>query len=240
MKILSLDTSATPVFAAIETDESNQIQTVQTRVLEQSRGLSRDIILAINGALEEAGWNLDDLDAIAVGLGPGSWTGLRVGISTAKTIAQARSLPLFGIPTFDAFVPTAKATNDVSFYAVAPCRAGEIYVKSWQAREGQWVSSKAEQIITLENIAEQLRASSQETLIITLQGQNVAPETIADSQRQVIEISPRDLAQNLALLAAKRLQKGERDDPLALNPLYLAPSSAERVRAERLAREGNK
>ena len=149
MKILSLDTSATPVFAAVETDESNQIQRMHTRVLEQPRGLSRDIILALNGALEEATWSLSDLDAIAVGLGPGSWTGLRVGISTAKTLAQSRGLPLFGIPTFDAFVPTTKLNNDASFYAVAPCRAGEIYAKSWLVREGRWVLSRAEQIITL-------------------------------------------------------------------------------------------
>jgi tRNA threonylcarbamoyladenosine biosynthesis protein TsaB len=229
MKILSLDTSATPVFAAVEVDANNQIQDFHIRVLEQSRGLSRDIILAISGALEEAGWSLNDLNAIAVGLGPGSWTGLRVGLSTAKTLAQTRNLPLLGIPTFDAW---AANERDNLFYAVAPCRAGEIYARSWQA---------GERILTLQNATDEIQAAAQTVYLMGLEGQNAARQRADllpdDHKIQVIEIAPQDIAQNLALLATERLRNGERDDPLSLNPLYLAPSSAERVRAEKLARE---
>lgn len=229
MKILSLDTSATPVFAAVEVGKDNQIENFHIRVLEQSRGLSRDIILAISGALEEAGWSFNEIDAIAVGLGPGSWTGLRVGLTTAKTLAQTRNLPLLGIPTFDAL--TANENHNL-FYAVAPCRAGEIYVKSWQA---------GERILTLQNAADEIQSAAQTVYLMGLEGQNTARQIADllpdDHKTQVIEITPPDVAKNLALLAAERLQNGERDDPLSLNPLYLAPSSAERVRAEKLARE---
>ncbi|HEY0076894.1 MAG TPA: tRNA (adenosine(37)-N6)-threonylcarbamoyltransferase complex dimerization subunit type 1 TsaB [Abditibacteriaceae bacterium] len=232
MKILSLDTSATPVFAAVEVGKDNQIQNFHIRVLEQSRGLSRDIISAISGALEEAGWSLDDLDAIAVGLGPGSWTGLRVGLSTAKTLAQTRNLPLLGIPTFDAFASDVFLANHRLQYAVAPCRAGEIYAKSWQA---------GERILTLQNAADEIQSAAQTVYVMGLEGQNAARQITDllpdDNKTQVIEITPQDIAKNLALLAVERLRNGERDDPLSLNPLYLAPSSAERVRAEKLARE---
>lgn len=68
----------------------------------QPRQLSRDIIAGIDAALHRAGWTLDDVDALAVGLGPGSWTSLRIGLSTAKTLAQARNWRLAGVPTFDA------------------------------------------------------------------------------------------------------------------------------------------
>ena len=233
MKILSLDTSATPVFAAVEVDNSLQIQNIHARVLEHSRGLSRDIILALNGALNDAGWSLDELDAIAVGLGPGSWTGLRVGLSTAKTLAQARNLPLLGVPTFDAFLSSEKINHHGSYFAIAPCRAGEIYAKSWQAIGGQLTALKNEQIITLQSMADEM-STSQDAFVIVQEGQSSAQQIVADLQAQIIEVTPQDLVQNLALLAAARLQKGERDDPLSVNPLYLAPSSAERVRTEKL------
>jgi tRNA threonylcarbamoyl adenosine modification protein YeaZ len=82
----------------------------------QPRQLSRDIIAGIDAALHRAGWTLDDVDALAVGLGPGSWTSLRIGLSTAKTLAQTRDWRLAGVPTFDAMAQAvwrfARARHD--------------------------------------------------------------------------------------------------------------------------------
>ena len=82
----------------------------------EPRQLSRDIIAGIDAALHRAGWTLDDVDALAVGLGPGSWTSLRIGLSTAKTLAQTRDWRLAGVPTFDAMAQAvwrfARARHD--------------------------------------------------------------------------------------------------------------------------------
>ncbi len=245
MKILSLDTSSSPVFAATLVNEANQIETAHTQVLEQSRQLSREIITAISTALDKADWTLDDLDAIAVGIGPGSWTGLRVGLSTAKTVAQTRDLPLIGVPTFDAYAlaaETVRVCDYCLYYAVLPCRKGEIYCKSWQTRDLKMVSHSAERIAPFQNVADEIISIAPPWIAFI-----AAPEGL-DSVREItsllpgygteiVEVTPQILARNIARLAAARLQNGERDDPLSLSPLYLAPSSAERVRAEKLARE---
>jgi tRNA threonylcarbamoyl adenosine modification protein YeaZ len=248
MKILSLDTSATPVFAAVEVDENNRIENFHIRVLEQSRGLSRDIILAINEALEEAGWSLDDLDAIAAGLGPGSWTGLRVGLSTAKTIAQARNLPLLGISTFDAFALAAckttqiydKHPDDCLLVAAAPCRSGEIYTKMWRAgTQNELVEPEAiDSASTLHHKREQ--NLDLVPVVLATWESFFSVELAQEFFRfgcHLSSLTPDEVAIATAQLATMRWQNGERDDPLSLNPLYLAPSSAERVRAEKLARE---
>lgn len=247
MKILSLDTSATPVFAAIEVDETNQIQNTHARALEQSRGLSRDIIGAINGVLEAASWTLDDIQAIAVGLGPGSWTGLRVGLSTAKTIAQTRNLPLLGIPTFDAFALAARKTtqiydqypDDCLLVAAAPCRTGEIYTKMW--RDGSKNELRElEAIDSPTSLQSKKEKHSDLVPLVLATWEGFFSRELAHEFKFGCHLSallPEEVADAIAKIAVQRLQNGEHDDPLSLNPLYLAPSSAERVRAEKLARE---
>lgn len=242
MKILSLDTSSIPVFAAVEVDGTNQVVRAHTHVLEQSRQMSRSIIASLSTALEEAGWMLKDLDGIAVGLGPGSWTGLRVGLSTGKTLAQARNLPLIGVPTFDAYALAADAVQVCDYclhYALAPCRAGEIYSKSWETHDQGMDLHHEERIVSFQDIADEIihLAPPWIAFITDASGLPAVREVTSRASgygTEIIEVTPNMLAHNIARLAALRLQKSESDDPLSLAPLYLAPSSAERVHAEKL------
>lgn len=250
MKILALETSTeTPVFAAVELNENLEITRVATRVLDQPRQLSGQVMLSISAVLDEAGWTLNDVDAIAAGIGPGSWTGLRIGLTTAKTIAQARNLPLVGVPTLDAlaFEDSWICLHDPCLkYAFAPCRAGEIYVQSWILRDLEiysFVPHQPVHIATPQQVADEILSTAPPwlTLLSTtgsgMRALNEVSELLSGIQRERFEVAPEDLAKNVALLAAERLKSGERDDPLTLSPLYLAPSNAERVLAEKLARE---
>ncbi len=242
MKILSLDTSSSPVFAAVEVNEENQIVRSHKQVLAEPRQMSCAIMSSIGAALDEAHWTLNDLDAIAVGIGPGSWTGLRVGLSTAKTLAQARDLPLFGVPTFNAYALAAESAfvcDYCLYYAVAPCRAGEIYTKTWETRDKKMTLREAERIASFQNVADEILSIAPPWIAFVAEhsGLNAVREIAAllpGYGTEIVEATPEILAQNIARLAAARLQNGERDDPLVLAPLYLAPSSAERVRAEKL------
>ncbi len=247
MKILALETStAAPAFAAVELDENHEILHVATRVLDQPRRLSSEVMLSIAAVLNESDWTLDDLDAIAVSIGPGSWTGLRIGLTTAKTLAQARDLPLVGVPSLDALALEARSIRICDYcwyFAFAPCRAGEIYVKSWLTRDLELASRDEERIVTPQQIADAiLREPPPWLALISTPGAGMravaeVTELLRGIGMETLEVAPQNAVQNVARLAAKRLQNGQRDDPLSLSPLYLAPSNAERVLAEKLARE---
>jgi len=243
MKILTLDTSGAVAVCSVVTFGENPAGD-SLRTLDKPRELSRRLVEMISGALG-ARWTLDDVDAIAVGLGPGSWTGLRIGVTTAKTLAQARDLPLFGVPTFDAAPRTHHEASGV-LLVVAPCRAGEIYVKCWAPREGRDAVRTVlwpEEIVTPQTVAERLLESGAPFVSVAgFVGQNAARDlTALLHERGVacreLEVTSMELAGALAQIAASRWQNGERDDPLALQPLYLAPSNAERNLAAKLARE---
>lgn len=254
MKILALETS-TPIasFAAVELDADNLVVRAQTRVLSQARELSRHSVIACAEVLFAAGWTLDELDAVACGLGPGSWTGLRIGLTTAKTLAQARELPLLGVPTFDALALSAREveTGDVRLcLAVAPCRPGEVYAKSWEMRGHEMSPLQPERIAAPQIIADEILARGPASLIFTASGtagERAGGEVAAAVQGsaahleiQRCDVTPEQLVINIARVAASRAVLGEHDDPLTLAPLYLAPSNAERNLAEKLAREGVK
>jgi tRNA threonylcarbamoyladenosine biosynthesis protein TsaB len=81
--------------------------------------------------LDEAGWGWEQVDRVAVGLGPGTFTGLRVGVATARALAQARGLQLVGVPTLESLSLNSDG-DDVC--AVLDARRGEVFAAAWKQR----------------------------------------------------------------------------------------------------------
>src|SRR3989304_5415259 len=97
MKILSIDTSTKTFSLAVSDGE----EILRSRNIKITRVLSSSIIPSIHQILKKAGIALSQLDGFAVGLGPGSFTSLRVGLSTIKAFALATGKPVVGIPSLD-------------------------------------------------------------------------------------------------------------------------------------------
>ena len=98
MKILALETSAKSVSVAVTEDGVLLAQSYQ------SRGLTHSVTLMplLDAMLQSAGLTLDDIGLVAVTHGPGSFTGLRIGVSAAKGLAWAKGLPCCGVSTLAA------------------------------------------------------------------------------------------------------------------------------------------
>lgn len=179
-----------------------------------------ELTAAIEAMLQQANKPITELEAITVALGPGSYTGLRVGLSVAKGLSLANQTALIGVPTLD-IVAAAFQPLDHPLLAVA--EAGRTRVCAalyeWHGRSG-WKSQETPVITTWEELLDSLNPP------LTFAG-----EIVPDAMRQIrvrgkgfqlapVAAWPRR-AGFLAEIGWRRLRRGQTDDPASLVPIYL-------------------
>jgi len=182
---------------------------------------TEELMPAISALLSLAGVAARDLTAVAVAIGPGSFTGLRVGLAAAKGLVLAQDLKLAGIPTLDVTAHPHQS-QPVPVVAVAQAGRGRIYWAPYAHGPGGWgpqapyalstVIEMASTVVRPMAFAGELNETDQEALT-----------RFAGRQRVILLSSALGLrrAGHLAELAAKRLDMGQEDDPAALSPIYL-------------------
>ena len=273
---------------ADETSANEELAVRVTWSTSDTRSLSRELVGRIAQVLENADWEMNDVGAVAVGLGPGSWTSLRVLLATAKTLAQARRWKLCGVPTFDAIARAAwhglqrdpsqcdPSQHDSSRHSAlsegksstrlraetteiveeqapqtfreglivvaSPSRANEIYSKIWRVKNNNWTVVQSESVQTPDELVAHL--GSDEPILVAGDARQAVVELLQNVTSKnlvwTVEVSPEETAIQIGRLAAHRLAVGESDDPLSLQPLYVAPSSAERVLEQRNREQRNR
>ena len=211
MTFLAFDTSGEFCVLALA-DDSGAVQAVS--IFEGKRTLSRRLLGEVDSLLTRNSLALADLTAFAIGVGPGSFTGVRVGVTTAKTLAQVTGKPLIGIGTLAAYaaVWAARGSGEI-VAAVLPSRRGEVYAALFQNGEcleepfAAPIDELSERLDTMERVI------------------------VCGDTRQLPAWKGAALTQlwtppeGLATLAARRLAVGEADAVFGLVPLYVvAPS----------------
>jgi len=211
MTFLAFDTSGDMCVLALA-DEDGAVKAVS--IFEGRRTLSRRLMGELDGLLTRSGLTLPDLTAFAVGLGPGSFTGVRVGVTTAKTLAQVTEKPLVGVGTLDAYAaPWRARDDDTSLVPILPSRRGEVYAAIY-CSGGQVEEPFA---APLEALTARLGEMGG---VIVCGSPHLLPDWAGRSLTQ-----PWTPPEGLARIAARRLLSGDTDDPLGLVPLYVvAPS----------------
>ncbi len=191
------------------------------------RGHAERLMGMIAAAMEEAGLTYGDLDRIAVTVGPGSFTGLRVGIAAARGLALVTGAPAVGIGTLAIHAETARhEIGDIPVLAVLAAGRGEIYGQSFAADgtpQGPPEAARAE-IFARRIAANTLIAGSGAAAIAEILGQEARARTVH-------EHSAPDIA-GLCRLALAASPSGE-----APRPLYLRPPDAKPQTAGRIARQ---
>jgi tRNA threonylcarbamoyladenosine biosynthesis protein TsaB len=255
MNILAVDTSgAQAAVAALEGSSDIPALPLAVVTLAEPRQLSSRIIACVDDVLRQASWTLDDVDAIAVGLGPGSWTSLRIGLTTCKTLAQMRGWNLIGVPTFDAMAQAVwrfldHATNENGgddeagtelpqhfiLLATARCRPGEIYGKIYECQpdavgliQPEWVGEPS--VMADAAAVEALARSINAPLVVVGDAASAVSDVLAERQEThlVLSVPIEALVVELGRAGEAALEQGQVDNPLELQPLYIAPSAAER------------
>ena len=195
---------------------------LSVRPLEESRRHARDLAPAVADLLAEQGWRPRDLHAVVVSRGPGSYTGLRVGLMSAKAFAYATGCALLAVDTFAAVAlqaPPGAARLDV----LADAQQDKVYVQSF-ARGTAGVSAVSElQIRPFAGWLADREAGARVTGPGLRKWKDRLPPDVPVVEAALWEPQPSSLLQ----LALPRYQAGGRDDLWTLEPLYLRPSSAE-------------
>jgi tRNA threonylcarbamoyladenosine biosynthesis protein TsaB len=190
---------------------------VGERTLDESRRHARDLAPAIRELLTQQGWRASDLDGVIVSRGPGSYTGLRVGIMSAKTLAFATGCALVAIDTFDAIRLQAPA-GVLNVDVIADAQQDKVYVQRFGDHP---------EPLTILPLAMWLESALAWHVAVTGPGL----EAFAARLPPELTVLPRaiwlPLPASLLTLGLERFRKGERDHPFALEPLYLRASSAE-------------
>lgn len=138
MRIVALDTAtratATAV-ADVPPGELPQFAVERYRApgAEGRPGHARELLVALEEVLESAGGGWNDVDRIAVGTGPGTFTGLRIGIASAQALARSRSLPLVGVSSLHALGLGAADWCSEGLLALIDARRGEVFAAGWSA-----------------------------------------------------------------------------------------------------------
>jgi tRNA threonylcarbamoyladenosine biosynthesis protein TsaB len=126
--ILAFDTATPATAVAVWMPDGPQVERRDDPAPgERPRHAERLLALA-QAALEEAGAGWDDVERLAVGVGPGGFTGLRLGIATARALAQGRGLPVLGVSSLQALAEPVEAPTVA---AVLDARRGEVFAAAW-------------------------------------------------------------------------------------------------------------
>lgn len=230
MKILALETSAKSVSAAV-TENGAVLASAY-----QNRGLTHSVTLMplIDGMLRTAGLSLDDIGLIAAANGPGSFTGLRIGVSAAKGLAWAKELPCCGVSTLAAMARTAADFQGLIIGAM-DARRQQIYHALFRGENGRVLRVTQDCAISLEELASLLRDMPEEKLVVG-DGAALCADYLSTAGipcRMADEHHRMQSAVGVALCAEEMAARGETVPAQQLEPVYLRLSQAER---ERLAR----
>jgi tRNA threonylcarbamoyladenosine biosynthesis protein TsaB len=181
------------------------------------------IVANIDDVLKVAGLTLDKVQGIGVGLGPGSWTGIRVGVTVGKMLAFSTGKPVAGIPTLEALAFAARGQS-VPVYAVISVGAGDaVYAARYRFKDDEPLREGDYFIGDIKGLA----ALITEPCVLVGTGATSYAEMVArESGIEVKGIEAKPGGAAVALLAARRLARGESHDALALAPLYLKESTA--------------
>ncbi len=132
---------------------------ITEHVFRHGMHLSERLIGHIDDVLSEADAKLDNLDMIAVGIGPGSFTGTRVGVMTAKTLASLRSVTLFGVDALEALAFEHMGLVDTTVFPVAPCRKEVVYSAAYRVEGAIPKIIHSPDAVAFAELSDQLRMS---------------------------------------------------------------------------------
>jgi tRNA threonylcarbamoyladenosine biosynthesis protein TsaB len=216
MILLGIETSTALCAAGLFIEGKGEVE----RSLLESHIHSEKLLTLVQGVMAEASLSLQDLDAVAISSGPGSFTGLRIGFSTAKGLCYASQRPLVTVPTFEAIAMAASAgmSEGAEILVMLDAKKEEFYVGRFEkSHDGVKCLGKVA-VLSLHDALSQVRRK-ESRLIIT---DNVALlKDEATERRSVADVHQFCRASVVARLGYRKAAAKEFADLASVEPFYL-------------------
>ena len=222
MLVLGIETSTAVSSVALGTERG----IVAAAQVSRGKGHAEFLVPAIKYISDEAAVSLTSIAGVAVGLGPGLFTGMRVGVATAKAIAQALRVPIVGIPSLDLLAYGVRHSPRLICAAV-DARRGEVFSAFYRQVPGG-VQRLSEYVVwPPERLASEVQARSEETLFVG-NGALVYRALLPHARSEHASVSQAfPAAPALVELALPRFMREDTDPLLDLEPLYVRKTDAE-------------
>ena len=234
MLILAFETSAKAASAALLEDGKLLGESYQNTGLTHSQTL----MVMAEDLLKQCGKTVEDVSAVAVAEGPGSFTGVRIGVAAAKGFAWGRNIPCYGISTLEAM---AESLGIYQGYVcpVMDARRSQVYNALFYVSQGALERVREDRAIALADLGAEL-ANLEGPIFLVGDGSDLTYKTLSSENSSLVlppEHRKHQRAVGVAILAQRKAAAGEAGDGAALQPNYLRLSQAERERNERLQKE---
>lgn len=217
MFVLGIDT-ATPVTSVAIGSQAGIVAAFRVR---QARGHARVLVPAVRWLLEQADLTPSAVGAVAVGTGPGLFSGLRVGVSSAKSFAQAWGRPMVAVPSLDLLAFTNRHTSH-TICAVIDARRGEVFAAFYRQTPGGVLRVGGYQVVRPDQLAAAIEARDEHVLLVgdgTLAYRREFERLSGCELGSSLQSAPS--AEALVELAVPQLEREQFVSPFEVTPMYL-------------------
>lgn len=211
--LLAVDTSTAQVGLALY----DGAQVIAEYTWRSNRRHTVELAPAISELLTRCGLTMDNVHALGVALGPGSFTSLRVGLALVKGLALAKHIPLIGIPTLDILAHEQPTSKHPLLCAIQAGR-GRFALGVYKSSRKGWQAQGQARVVTLEALQDEVESPSM------VCGEFTVEEIQKITNENIHLVSPAQSMRRpavLAELAWARWQAGDVDDEASLAPIYL-------------------
>ena len=226
MKVLAVDTSAG--VAAVAVMENGIL--LGEYILNHKKTHSQKLMPLIKGLMDNLELKPSDIDIYAVSNGPGSFTGLRIGVTTIKAIAYAANKPVMGIPTLDALAFNISPTDSL-ICPIMDARNNQVYTAVYKWEKNIQVNITEYMGIPISELVQRIKGKNQ-SVIFTGDAVEIHKDFLKEELGEMCEFAQESLllqkASSVAQLAAIRFSERKTENCFDLVPFYLRKSQAER------------